>query len=186
MRAFTITHLMIAGLAWTFGASPASAQDVADTPTQHTEVSRGVQVTPFVSMDSRGSTPVGAAIRFPLGASFSLETELGYRRGEGDMNALNSSVNLLYDLPRLGRTTPYLATGVGLAQYGVPVVARNGTVIGTEPRVGLEINAGGGLRVPVDEKWGMRTDARWFKSFGRDASEHFRVSQGVSFDVKKR
>jgi hypothetical protein len=32
----------------------------------------------------------------------------------------------------------------------------------------------------------MRTDARWFKSFGRDASEHWRVSQGVSFDVGKR
>ena len=47
------------------------------------------------------------------------------------------------------------------------------------------MNAGGGLRVPVDEKWGMRTDARWFKSFGRDASEHFRVSQGISFDVKR-
>ena len=186
MKAFTIAPLMMAALGLTFPASPASAQDAAATPAPHTAVSPGVQVTPFVSMDSRGSTPIGAAIAFPLGASFSLETELGYRRGEGDMNALNSSVNLLYDLPGIGRATPYLATGVGLAQYGVPVVARNGSVIGTEPRVGLEMNAGGGLRVPVDEKWGMRTDARWFKSFGTNASEHWRVSQGVSFDVKKR
>ena len=185
MRAFTITHLMIAGLGWTFGASPASAQDAAATQDPPAAVSPAVQVTPFVSIDSRGSTPVGAAIRFPLGASFSLEPELGYRRGEGDMNALSSSLNLLYDLHRIGRATPYLATGVGLAQYGVPVVARNGSVIGTEPRVAFEVNAGGGLRVPVDDKWGMRTDARWFKSFGRNASEHWRVSQGVSFDVKR-
>ena len=185
MKAFTIAPLMIAALGLTLTASPSSAQDVAATAVPPTAVSPAVQVTPFVSIDSRGSTPAGAAISFPLGASFSLETELGYRRGEGDMNALNTSGNLLYDLPRIGRATPYLATGVGLAQYGVPVVSRYGSVLGTEPRVGLEMNAGGGLRVPVDDKWGMRTDARWFKSFGRDASEHFRVSQGVSFDVKR-
>ena len=185
MKAFTIAHLMLAVLASTLPASPASAQDAAAAPAPHSAVPPAVTVTPFVSIDSRGSSPVGAAISFPLGSSFSLETEVGYRRGEGDMNALNSSVNLLYDLPRIGRVTPYLATGGGLAQYGVPVVSRNSSVIGTEPRVGFEVNAGGGLRVPVDEKWGMRTDARWFKSFGRDASEHWRVSQGVSFDVKR-
>ena len=185
MKAFTIAPLMIAALGSILPASTASAQDAAATPAPPSVVSPAVQVTPFVSIDSRGSTPVGAAILFPIGSSFSLETELGYRRGEGDMNALNTSVNLLYDLPRIGRATPYLATGVGLAQYGVPIVSRNSFVIGTEARVGLEMNAGGGLRVPVDEKWGMRTDARWFKSFGRDASEHFRVSQGVSFDVKR-
>jgi len=185
MKAFTITHLMIAGLVWTFGASPASAQDAGAAPASDAVVSPVVQVTPFVSIDSRGSSPVGAAVSFPLGASFSLETEVGYRRGEGDMNALSSSLNLLYDLPRIRRVTPYLATGVGLAQYGVPIVSRNSSVIGTEPRVGFEINAGGGLRVPVDDKWGMRTDARWFKSFGRNASEHWRVAQGVSFDVKR-
>ena len=31
----------------------------------------------------------------------------------------------------------------------------------------------------------MRTDARCFKSVGRNASEHWRVSHGVSFDVGK-
>jgi hypothetical protein len=185
MKAFTIAPLMIAALGLALPASLASAQDLAATPPPLTTVSPSVQVTPFVSIDSRGSTPIGATVSFPIGASFSLETELGYRRGEGDMNALHSGLNLLYDLPRVGRVTPYLATGVGLAQYGVPIVSRNSSVIGTAPRVGLEMNAGGGVRVPVDEKWGMRTDARWFKSFGRDASEHFRVSQGVSFDVKR-
>ena len=102
------------------------------------------------------------------------------------MNALTTSANLLYALPQLGRATPYLATGVGLAQYGAPVTTHDSSLIGTETRVGVEVNAGGGLKVPVDENWGMRTDARWFKSFGRGASEHWRVSQGVSFDVKRR
>ena len=59
-------------------------------------------------------------------------------------------------------------------------------VIGTEARIAFEVNAGGGVKVPVADTWDMRTDARWFKSFGRDASEHWRVSHGVSFDVGKR
>ena len=38
----------------------------------------------------------------------------------------------------------------------------------------------------MNEKVDLRTDARWFKSFGRYGSEQFRVAQGVSFDVGKR
>jgi hypothetical protein len=33
---------------------------------------------------------------------------------------------------------------------------------------------------------GLRTDARWFKSFGRQGSEQFRVAQGLSFGTGKR
>ena len=50
----------------------------------------------------------------------------------------------------------------------------------------LTVNAGGGLKMPMNEKLDLRTDARWFKSFGRHGSEQFRVAQGISFDVGKR
>jgi hypothetical protein len=182
MKALTLTHLMIVALGLTLPPSPASAQDSTPVPASQSP-SPTVEVTPFVAIDSRGMSPIGAAFSFPLGSSFSIETEVGYRRGEGDIRALSSSANLLYFLPRVGRITPYLATGAGLAQYGAPMVSRDGSVIGTQTRVAFEVNAGGGLKVPVDDTWGMRTDARWFKSFGRNASEHWRVSQGVSFDV---
>ena len=186
MKAFAFRTLTIVALASTTSASPAGAQDAPGARAPDKAESRAIEVTPFVSIDSRGSTPIGAAISFPLGASLSIESEVGYRRGEGGMNALSSSANLLYDLPRLGRATPYVATGVGLAQYGTPVVTREHYVIGSQPRIAVEVNAGAGLKVPVDDKWGMRTDARWYKSFGISGSEHFRVSQGVSFGVKKR
>jgi len=184
MRALNDNHLMIAVLGWTVAVAPAIAQNTT-AAVPHTTEPAPVQITPFVSIDSRGSAPLGAAFSFPLSSSFKIETEVGYRRGEGNLNALSSSANLLYDLPRIGRVTPYLATGAGLAQYGAPIVARDGSVIATQPMVTFEVNAGGGLKVPVDETWGMRTDARWFKSFGRHASEHWRVAQGVSFDVGK-
>jgi len=45
----------------------------------------------------------------------------------------------------------------------------------------LFVDAGGGIKVPVADRWGMRTDLRWFRSVGHDASEHWRVAHGVSF-----
>ena len=108
---------------------------------------------------------------------------MAYRRGEGGIHALSSSTSLLYFLPRVGRSTPYLAGGVGLSQYGAPVFSSNGPPIGTQQLVAMTVNAGGGLKVPMNEKLDLRTDARWCKSFGRQGSEQFRVAQGVSFDV---
>ncbi len=101
-------------------------------------------------------------------------------------HALSSSTSLLYSLPRVCQATPYVAEGVGLSQYGTPVFSSNGPPIGTEPRVALTVNAGGGLKMPMKEKLDLRTAARWFKSFGRQGSEQFRVAQGISFDVGKR
>ncbi len=101
------------------------------------------------------------------------------------MNALNVNVGLLYDLPRMGVVTPYLAGGIGLDQYGwatdVPghgLLIRSGTA--------FTVNAGGGLRVPVDENWGLRSDARWFNGVGQTAPERWRLYNGVTFGRQGR
>ena len=159
----------------TLVASPAIAQD-----------EKAVEVTPFVALGSAGASPFGVAIVFPVTSTLSVETEVGYRRGEGRIHALSSSASLLYDLPRAGRLVPYLATGVGLMEYGAPILSRSGYPIATQPRMTVTVNAGGGLKARVDDKLDLRTDARWFKSFGRHGSEHFRVAQGIAFDVGKR
>jgi hypothetical protein len=75
---------------------------------------------------------------------------------------------------------------VGLSQYGAPVFSSDGPPIGTQSQIALTVNAGGGLKMPVNDKVGLRTDARWFKSFGKQGSEQFRVAQGISFDAGKR
>ena len=129
---------------------------------------------------------IGAAVTFPVTSTLSVETDVAYRRGEGRIHALSSSTSLLFFLPRVGQSTPYVAAGVGLSQYGAPVFSSNGPPIGTEPRVALTVNAGGGLKMPMNDTLALRTDARWFKSFGPQGSEQFRVAQGISFDVGKR
>ena len=173
MRAYK--SAVFALVALTLEALPVGAQDV-----------KTVEVTPYVALGSAAASPVGAAFTFPVTSTLSVETDVAYRRGEGRIHALSSSISLLYFLPRVGQSTPYVAGGVGLSQYGAPVFFSNGRPIGTEPRVALTVNAGGGLKMPMNEKLDLRTDARWFKSFGPQGSEQFRVAQGISFDVGKR
>ena len=173
MRAYK--SAVFALLAFTLGARPVGAQDA--TP---------VDVTPYVALGSAAASPVGVAVTFPVTSTLSVETDGAYRRGEGRIHSLSSSTSLLYFLPRAGRSMPYVAAGVGLAQYGAPVASSTGRPIGTEPRVAMTVNAGGGLKMPMTEKLDLRTDARWFKSFGLQGSEQSRVAQGISFDVGTR
>ena len=173
MRAYL--SAVFALVAFILGALPVGAQDV-----------RPVEVTPYVAVGSAAASPVGALVTFPVTSALSVETDVAYRRGEGDIHALSSSISLLWFLPRVGQAIPYVAGGVGLSQYGTPVFSSNGRPIGTEPRVALTVQAGGGLKMPMNDTLDLRTDARWFKSFGPQGSEQFRVAQGISFDVGKR
>jgi hypothetical protein len=165
-------------VAFTFEALPVEAQEA-----------RTVEVTPYVAVGSAAASPIGVAFTFPITSTLSFETDVAYRRGEGGINALSLNANLLYFLPRVGQSTAYVVGGVGLSQYGAPVFSSNGPPIGTETSLALTVNAGGGLKMPMNEKLDLRTDARWFKSFGLppgQGSEQFRVAQGLSFDVGKR
>ena len=166
---------VFAFVAFTLAALPVRAQD-ANT----------VEVTPYVAFGSAGASPVGAAVTLPVTSTLSVETDVAYRRGEGRINAFSTNMSLLWFLPRLGRSTPYVAGGVGLWQYGAGFVSNDGPPIGAQSRVAMTVNAGGGLKTPVSDKLDLRTDVRWFKSFGKQGSEQFLVAQGISFDAGKR
>ncbi len=101
MRAYK--SAVFALVAFTLAALPVRAQDA-----------RTVEVTPYVALGTAGASPVGAAVTFPVTSTLSIETDLAYRRGEGDIHALSSNISLLYFLPRVGRAIPYVAGGVGL------------------------------------------------------------------------
>ena len=184
MKVCIPTTLMMIAVGLTI-PGPAGAQEEKNPPSPP-----AIEVTPYVSIGSYGSWPIGAAVSFPVASNLSVETEVGFRRAEGNLNALSMSANLLCALPQIGRAMPYLATGAGLSEYGAPVEiflpGRQGPTLVTQRKLAFEFNAGGGLKVPVGETWDMRTDARWYKSFGKQGSEHWRVSQGISFDVRTR
>ena len=109
MRAYK--SAVFALLAFTLEALPAGAQDA-----------KPVEVTPYVALGTAAASPVGAVVTFPVTSTLGVETDVAYRRGEGSIHALSSSASLLYFLPRVGQATPYVAGGIGLSQYGAPVV----------------------------------------------------------------
>ena len=175
MRAYK--SAVFALVALTLNALPVEAQDA-----------KTVEVIPYVALASGVASPVGAAITFPVTSKLGVEIDTAYRRAEGDIPALSLHASLLYDLPRVGRSTPYVAGGIGLSKYGVPIFSStSGPPIATQSRLAMSVNAGGGLKMPMNDKWGLRTDARWFKLLGTQApSEGLRVSQGISFGLPKR
>ena len=165
-----------------FAVAVAAVPAYAQSPDDDSVSRPAVEVTPFVSMGSQRASRIGAAIAFAWTSAISLEAEMGYRHGEGGIHALDSSLSMLYHLPRVWRVTPYLAAGGGLAQYGSLTTAPNG-VFFTQPRMTLTVNAGGGVKVPVTERVGFRSDARWVKGFGRGSGEHWRVYNGMTVGV---
>jgi len=174
-----MTHLIVV-FALTAGAAPARAQE---NGSQNAGSRQAVEVTPYVSLGSVGSSRVGAAIRFAWTSRVSAELEVGYRRGEID--ALSSNLSVVYDLPRVRRLTPYLATGIGLDQYATALYVPEFGVV-TQPRIALTVNAGGGVRTAVGDNWGIRTDARWFNGLGSQAPEQWRLYNGVTFGRSQR
>ena len=172
MRAY---QALFALAACVCSAVPAAAQNAS-----------AVEVTPYLALGSEAASPVGAAVTFPITSTLSVETDVAYRRGEGRIHALSTSGSLLWFLPRVGHAAPYLAAGIGLSQYGMPLFSSINQPIGTQSRLAMTVSAGGGVKMPMNEKLDLRTDARWFKSLGRYGSEQFRVAQGISFDVGKR
>src|SRR4051812_45939180 len=141
-------------------ATSARAQDDA------TGCSAPPEITPYVFLGSNGSSGIGAAVRWPLPNHFNVEVDTSSRLS--DVARLNANVSLLFDLPKIGRVTPYVAAGVGLDQYAYAETAPSGALV-AESGTALSVNAGGGLRIRGDETWGMRTDARWSNGIGRKA-----------------
>jgi opacity protein-like surface antigen len=170
------TGIVRIAVACAVGAFASSAQ--AQVGQQNSIVHPDVEVTPFIGIGSAASARIGAAIRFAWMRNLSVELEMDYRNAE--VNALGSSVSVLYDLPHLGRVVPYLAAGAGFEQYGTAVQIP-GIGLVTRRGLALTVNAGGGVRVPVTDNWGVRTDARWSNGIGPDAPERWRIYNGVTF-----
>ena len=159
------------------GGLPAAAQST------DTDKTAPVEVTPYASLGSYPSSRVGAAVAFRLTPNLSVESEVGYRKDV--TGRLSATASVLYDLPRIRRFKPYLAAGAGLEEYTTASRLPDGTFV-TQGRTAFAINAGGGVKVPVNDHWGIRTDARWFNGLGSHAGEHWRFYNGVTFPTGRR
>lgn len=155
----------------------------AQQATESTGARAPVEVTPYVSLGSGNANGGGAAVRWEIAPKVSVELETDVRRAE--LTAMAIAVSLVYDLPSIGRVVPYAAAGIGFEQY---VTAFSHPRLGVVPKTGeaFTVNAGGGLRIPIDDRWGVRSDARWINGIGGEAPEHWRIYNGATFGVGKR
>ena len=160
-------------------AASARAQDSSAQTRSHTQP----EITPFVFLGSNASGGVGAAVRWPLPGRLSVELESSIRRSE--VAAFSTNVSLLFDLPDVGRVTPYVAAGVGLDQFAFADRASTGDIV-AQAGTAFAVNAGGDIRIRADENWGIRTDARWINGVGRRAPERLRLYNGITFRGKGR
>ena len=132
-------------------------------------------------MGSGNASGVGTAVRWPIGARFGIELETELKRAE--VTAVNVALSLVYDLPAIGRVTPYAAAGIGLARVGtLYYLPDRGPLLGSETAVTL--NAGGGIRAAVTDRWGVRSDARWLHTKGRAATDQWRIYNGATLGIR--
>lgn len=158
----------------------ARAQDAGSGTGDRASPSRPVEITPYVLIGSQLASGVGTAVRWPVGSRFGVELETELKRAE--ITAVNVALSLVYDLPTIGPVTPYVAAGVGLERFGKAFYRPDGKpLLGSD--TGLTVNAGGGVRVPVNDRWGVRSDARWLYGSGRDAPDRWRIYNGATFGV---
>jgi opacity protein-like surface antigen len=141
---------------------------------------RPVEITPYVLMGSGATSGVGTAVRWPIGTRLGVELETELKRAE--ITAVDVALSLVYDLPAIGPATPYVAAGVGLARFGKAIYQLDGRPLrGAD--TGVTVNAGGGIRVPVNDRWGVRSDARWLYGSGRDAPDQWRIYNGATLGI---
>ena len=102
---------------------------------------RPIEITPYVLMGSASASGAGAAVRWPIGSRFGVELETEVKRAQ--ITAMYVALSLVYDLPAIGRVTPYVAGGVGLERFAKAFYQPDGPpLLGSD--TGLTVNAGGG------------------------------------------
>jgi hypothetical protein len=138
-----------------------------------------VELSTFLSVGGLDASSTGVTARMPIRARLSFEAEAEWRLE--DVSGLGASGNLVLDLRKPGRVTPYVIGGAGIDRYtvgfGLPGLGST-----TQLTSALSVNGGGGVRFPINARWGMRTDARISNGIGRGPTR-WRVFYGMTANV---
>ena len=147
------------------GAQQAPRAGAQQAPAASEAPNLPVQVSPFVSSGGDSSS-VGVGVRWPFMSRLGLEFEAEYRRtlarplhGTPENNGVNGNVNLVLDLPAIGRVRPFVLGGGGLEHY--TFIVQPEPYLLRDTGVAFVVNAGGGVRVPINDRFGIRTELRW-------------------------
>jgi hypothetical protein len=175
MSAFTAASLTGVLLALATGAAAQSLP----APNSPSTDRLPVEVSTFLSVGGLDASGTGVTARMPIRARLSFEAEAEWRIQ--DISGLNASGNLVLDLRKPGRVTPYVIGGAGIDRYTV-AFGWSGQIPTTQLTSALSVNGGGGVRIPLNARWGMRSDARISNGIGRGPTR-WRVFYGMTANV---
>jgi opacity protein-like surface antigen len=156
---------------------------------------RTITMTPFlgsgfaVSNDLDSSLALGAGIGYDLTRNLGFEGEFSRvfdvvgDNDNLDWSVMNFTASVLYhfDVPRVA---PYAAFGIGL-EHSNPdydVIDPAALVIGSSNEIAW--NFGGGVKVPLTERFLARADLRRFQANDL-APDYWRLYGGISFWLKR-
>jgi len=147
-----------------------------------------VEVSPFVASGGDTSS-IGVAVRWPFISRLSLEFEAEYRHIAArplvrslENNGVNGNINLIADLPAIWRVRPYLLGGGGLEHYNLQI--QPDPYFLRDSGVSFVVNAGGGVRVPINDRFGVRAELRWTDGWTKgDPGGGFRMFYGATVGV---
>lgn len=164
-------------------AGAAHAQQPVPVPAD-SRVALPVDITPLVSFGNHDAAGIGAAFALRLAPRWSIELDAEARLSN-PTHIKRTSVNALFDLPSWGRVEPFLVFGGGLETYRG---AHQIPTVGSFGWTGSGFVAGGGfgVRVPISERWAVRTDVRYSGPVSHGPPHTIRVVQGLAFAVGAR
>jgi hypothetical protein len=140
-------------------------------------VSAQPAVTPFFAIGDDLAPGGGGAIAFAWTPALSVEVEASL-----GTDAARSSVSLLYDLPRLGRVTPYAAAGIGVQRDEVQSTFTATGLLEHMKKTEFAVNIGAGVTIQTGSRWSYRADFRWYNP-DNEWPESWRVFSGVTLAV---
>ena len=176
MSAFNAASFSVALVLALAVAATAAAQDAPALPSADR---LPVEVSTFLAVGGFDTSSTGVTARMPIKARLSVEAEVAWRLES--VSGLSASGNLMLDLRKPGRVTPYVIGGAGIDRYTVDF-GLPGQGLTTQLTSALSVNGGGGVRIPLNARWGMRTDARISNGIGRGPTR-WRVFYGMSANV---
>ena len=143
-----------------------------------------LEVTPQVSFSPDDGSGLGASLGFRVRPRMVVELDAQARLTNPE-RFQRVHANLLWDLRDAGRATLFVIVGAGYDAYrGVHQIPTVGSFGWSAS--GLSASVGGGARVPIAERWSLRTDVRWTGGLSEGVPNAVRVTQGLAYQLDAR
>jgi opacity protein-like surface antigen len=165
----------------------------AQTPQSSNRFLHPEEIAPYFTSagDANG---VGLTVRWPIRSRLAVQAEGEFRNEERDVEfyrpgsaGFNGNVVLVLDLPGAGRITPFLVGGGGLEHHRAPDDwAPSLELVQWRGADSFVVNAGGGVRVGLTDRVGVRVELRYADGWAGGAVDSFRVMTGTTITFGKR